>query len=108
MRPFNYVNKMTSCTFQNIINKTFVEIIYSINMYENELALYNLRWLICQKQTKPNQVTQENSFSLLEEIIQDFSIIIKSNSVNQDNTNIAPIKIKLIVEVVFYHQDFTY
>ena len=43
---------MSSGLFKNVINKMCSEIIYFIYMYKN-LALNNLKWLICHK-TKPN------------------------------------------------------
>ena len=44
--------KMTSALFKN--EKTCLENIFLIYMYENDLALNDLQWLICRK-TKSNQ-----------------------------------------------------
>ena len=46
---------MSSGLFKNVINKMCLEIIYLIYMYEKDLALNNLQWLICHK-TQPNQI----------------------------------------------------
>ena len=46
---------MSSGLFKNVINKMYLEIIYLIYMYKKDLALDNLKWLICNK-TKPNQM----------------------------------------------------
>ena len=46
-KTFNYVQKMSSSSFKNVINKMCLEIIYLI--YKKNLELDNLRWLICQK-----------------------------------------------------------
>ena len=54
MKPFNWVQKMSSGLFENIIYKMCSEIIYLIYMYKKDLALNDGHWLICYK-TKPNQ-----------------------------------------------------
>ena len=43
--------KMNSGSFKNLIYKMCLQIIYLIYMYEKDLVLNNLPWLICQ--TKP-------------------------------------------------------
>ena len=40
--------------FKNVINKMCLQIIYSMYMYKEGLALNNVQWLICHK-TQPNQ-----------------------------------------------------
>ena len=37
--------KMSSGSFKNAIYKMYVEIIYSVYMYKNDLALNNIQWL---------------------------------------------------------------
>ena len=55
MKPFNYVEKKwAQAHLKNVTDKMCLEIIYLIYMYEKDLALNNLQWLICHK-TKPNQ-----------------------------------------------------
>ena len=41
-------------SFENVINKTCLEIIYLIYMHKKDLVLSNLQWLICHK-TQGNQ-----------------------------------------------------
>ena len=53
--------KLSSGASKNVIYKMCLEIIYLIHMYEKDLALNNLRGMICNK-TKPNQ----NSFCQLQ------------------------------------------
>ena len=43
---------MSKGSFKNVIYKMYLEIIYLIYMYKQDLALNNLQWLICHK-TKP-------------------------------------------------------
>ena len=50
---------MSSGSFKNVIFKMYKEIINSLNMNKNDLALNHLSGLICYK-TKPNQ-TKTNS-----------------------------------------------
>ena len=45
---------MSLGSFKTVINKMYLQIIYSIYMYKKHLALNYLKWLICHK-TKPNQ-----------------------------------------------------
>ena len=47
--------KMFSGSFKNDIYKMYLEIIYLIYMYKQDLGLNNLQWLICHK-TQPNQI----------------------------------------------------
>ncbi len=47
--------EMSSGSFKNIINKIFTNHINVIDMYKEDLALINLKWLICHK-TQPNQI----------------------------------------------------
>ena len=49
-----------SGSFNNVIEKlclkiTYIQHIYSIYMYKEDLALNNLQWLICYE-TQPNQI----------------------------------------------------
>ena len=44
---------MRSGFFKNVFYKMYLEIVYLIYMYEKDLALNDLKWLICHK-TKPN------------------------------------------------------
>ena len=46
---------MRSGLFKNVINKMCFQIIYSIYMYKQDLALNNLQWFTCHK-TKQNQI----------------------------------------------------
>ena len=46
---------MSLSSFENVINKMFLEIIYLIYFYKKHLALNNLQWLIYHK-TKQNQI----------------------------------------------------
>ena len=46
---------MISGSFENVINKMCLLIIYLLYIYKVELALNNLQWLICHK-TKTNQI----------------------------------------------------
>ena len=45
---------MSSGSFQNVICKMNLEIIYLIYIYKKDFALNDLQWLICHK-TKVNQ-----------------------------------------------------
>ena len=49
--------KISSDSFQNVIYKTYLEIIYLIYTYKKDLALNDLQWLICYKteRNKPSQ-----------------------------------------------------
>ena len=47
---------MSSGSFKNVIYKMYLEIIYLIYMYQKDLALNDVQWMICHK-TKPNQIT---------------------------------------------------
>ena len=47
---------MNSGLFKNVIYKMYLEILYLIYMYKNDLALNDLEGLICHK-TKPNLET---------------------------------------------------
>ena len=49
MKPFNFVQKMSSESFKNVINQMCLEIIYLIYMYKKDLALNNLQGLMCHK-----------------------------------------------------------
>ena len=50
----NTWNHLTVYKWMNgVINKMFIDIIYLIYMYEQDLALNNPQWFICYK-TKPN------------------------------------------------------
>ena len=55
---------MSSGSFKNVINKMCLHIIYLEFLYEEDLALNNLQWLICHK-NKPNQ-TKPFNFNLCE------------------------------------------
>ena len=46
---------MSLGSFKNVINKMYLEIIYLIYMYKEDLTLNNLQWLICHK-TQLNQI----------------------------------------------------
>ena len=46
---------MSSGLFRNVIYKMCLQIIYSIYMFKEDLALNNLQWLICHK-TQPNHI----------------------------------------------------
>ena len=46
---------MQSVSFENVMYKTYLEIIYLIYLYKKDLALNYLQWLICHK-TQPNQI----------------------------------------------------
>ena len=61
---------MNSGSFKNVIYKIYLEIIYLIYMYKNNLALKNLEWLIWQNQTKSNytQDTRVKSAEAIEYI----------------------------------------
>ena len=41
--------KKSSGSYKNIIYKMYLQIIYLIYMYKEDLALNNLQWLICHK-----------------------------------------------------------
>ena len=43
---------MSPGLFKNVIYKMYLDIIYLIYMYKEELASNNIQWLICHK-TKP-------------------------------------------------------
>ena len=45
--------KKSSGSFENVIYKMCLQIIYKFNMYTQDSTLNNLQWLICNK-TKPN------------------------------------------------------
>ena len=47
--------RMSLGSFKNVINKMYLQIIYLIYMYKEELVLNNLQWSICHK-TQPNQI----------------------------------------------------
>ena len=54
MKPFNHVkNKISSDSFKNVIYQMYLNIIYLIYMYKEDLALNNLKWLIWHK-IQPN------------------------------------------------------
>ena len=40
-------------SFQNVVEKTCLQIIFLIYVYKEDMALNNLQWLVCLK-TKPN------------------------------------------------------
>ena len=46
---------MNSGSFKDVVYKMCLEIIYLIYIYEKDLALNNLQWLICHK-SQPNQI----------------------------------------------------
>ena len=46
---------MSLGSFKNVINKMYLQIIYLIYMYKEDLALNNQQWLICHK-TQPTQI----------------------------------------------------
>ena len=52
---------MSSGSFENVIYTIFLEIIYSIYMNKEDLALNNLHRLICHK-TKPYQCDKDFRF----------------------------------------------
>ena len=43
LKPFNCVEKMSSASFQNVIDKMWFEIIYLMYQYKKNLALNNLQ-----------------------------------------------------------------
>ena len=59
LKPFNYVRKMRSGSFKNVIKKLFSNNIYSIYMYKDDLVLNNLQWLIYHK-TQPTILDNYN------------------------------------------------
>ena len=54
LKAFNCVQKMSSGSFKNVINKICLQIIHILNMHREDLVLNNLQWLIGHK-TQPNQ-----------------------------------------------------
>ena len=67
--------KMSLSLFKKVINKMCLQIkyIFNIYMYEEDLALNNLQWLICLK-VKPNQTNQVNRTCL--NILTDLNLIL--------------------------------
>ena len=47
--------KKSSGSFKNLIYKMYLQIIYLVYMYKEDLALNNQQLLICHK-TKPNRI----------------------------------------------------
>ena len=60
-----YEKKMSLSLFKNIINKMCLQIMYSINMHTQDLALNNLQWLICHKTKRNLHLSHNKGFWLL-------------------------------------------
>ena len=55
---------MRSDSLENVIGKMCLQIMYSKYMYKEDLALYNLQWLICHKTQRnklPKSIFKQNS-----------------------------------------------
>ena len=66
--------KISTGSFENVVNKICLEIIYFIYMYKKDLALNSLQWLICHK-TKPNQISHHIAYTFYSPVYCQFLLL---------------------------------